>query len=507
MSSQIVICALNARYAHTAIGLRYLYANLKELQPQTCLLEFVIKDSSTEIAEKILQQSPQIIGFSVYIWNALEVQKVIHLIKKVAPEIVIILGGPEVSYLPHRVNFDQADYIIPGEGEWAFYQLCKTLLAAERPTERIYQIPLGDLNGLASPYPFYTDHDLQHRITYVEASRGCPFTCQFCLSSLDQKVRKFETQDFLNQLENLWQRGARNFKFIDRTFNLSPIVTHQILDFFLAKPIPYFVHFEMIPDHFPQHLKDKLRLFAPTTLQLEIGIQTLSPEISERIKRKLKPEIVKENMLFLAQNTHAHLHLDLIVGLPGEDLSSFGKNLNDLVNWTDSEVQIGILKKLSGTDLVLHEQSFGMVYADYPPYDILKNDLISFEEMQFMKRFARFWDLTYNSGNFKQCIRLLWPDGNIFTHFSAFSHWLFAQTQATGNIALHRLAELLFTYLTQIKGLETEYLVKLMLQDLEKTQGTRCPPFLKSYKQEAPIHKPAARAKALKRQVKHAINP
>lgn len=506
MSKAIVLSTLNARYSHASIGLRYLYANLKEYKEQACILEFTLKDQPQSIAEKILAQQPQIVGLGVYIWNALETQKVIHILKQVAPEIKIVLGGPEVSYLPHRVDFAQADYIVPGEGEWGFYQLCHDILKQQPPTERFFQVELGELDSLAYPYPYYSEHDLAHRITYVEASRGCPFTCEFCLSSLDQKVRKFDTQALLAQIETLWQRGGRNFKFIDRTFNLSSAVTQQILDFFLAKPIPYFVHFEMIPDHFPSFLKEKLQQFAPTTLQLEIGIQSLNPEVSGRIKRKLKPEIVKENLQFLAQHTHAHLHVDLIVGLPGESLQSFAQNLDTLVSWLDSEIQIGILKKLSGTDLFRHDHEFAMVYSEFPPYEILQNNQISFQEMQEMKRFARFWDLTYNSGNFKQTIKLLWPDGKVFEHFLAFSRWLYQQSESTSHIALDRLAEYVFKYLSEIKGHDDQKLAALLLQDLAKTQGSRCPAFLKNYYYAEAKTQTQQIPKQIKRQIKHAIS-
>lgn len=511
MPDTIVLATLNARYSHASIGLRYLYANLKELQAQARLLEFTIKDQPAQIVEKLLQRQPRIIGLGVYIWNALETQQVLHLIKKVAPETVVIVGGPEVSYFPQRVSFEQADYLVQGEGDWAFYRLCRAILDGQAPPERLQPGLPEDLNSLAFPYPYYSEHDLKQRIAYVEASRGCPFTCEFCLSSLDQKVRKFETSAFLEQLEQMWQRGARNFKFIDRTFNLNPSVTNQILDFFLNKQqqLPaqerYFVHFEMIPDHFPQHLKDKLQQFAPTTLQLEIGIQTLNPEVSARIRRKLKPEVVRDNLIFLAEHTHAHLHVDLIVGLPGESLQSFGANLNALVSWINSEIQIGILKKLAGTDLQRHDQTFGMVYSDSPPYDILQNDLISFAEMQAIKRFARYWDLTYNSGNFKQSLRLLWPDGDVYSHFAAFSSWLYAQTQSTSQIALARLAELLFNYLTTQQGLPPEQVGPLMQQDLAATQGRHCPPFLRPYQPSTALAQADLTGpKAIKRQLKHA---
>ena len=218
----------------------------------------------------------------------------------------------------------------------------------------------------------------------------------------------------------MWQRGARTFKFVDRTFNSNPAAAGRILDFFLAKEPPFHAHFEVIPDHFPEGLKERLRRFPAGTLQLEVGIQTLHPETAANISRRLDLDRIRENIAFLEQETPAHLHVDLIVGLPGESIEQFGQNLNNLAALTRGEIQIGILKKLSGTAINRHDRTYGMVYSPDPPYEILQNDLISFTQMQTMKRLARFWDLVYNSGNFRRTAPLLWPEGDVFARFSRF---------------------------------------------------------------------------------------
>ncbi len=478
---KIILTTLNSRYTHSSLGLRYLYANLKELQENASILEFSINDALQSVAEKILMNSPNIVGIGVYIWNALEASELVQIIKKVSPQTTVILGGPEVSYAPLRVNFDNADFIIQGEGDTAFYDLCKNIINATPPENKIIKMSMPSLKEIELPYKYYTDEDIQNRYIYVELSRGCPFECEFCLSSMDEKVRAFNLDKVLEEFENLWQRGARNFKFVDRTFNLNMRTANRILDFFLEKEEPYFAHFEVIPDHFPASLRKKISQFPHGALQLEIGIQTLNPEIANNISRQLLLDKIEENIIFLENETEAHIHLDLIVGLPGETLESFGKNLDELVRLSSCEIQIGILKKLSGTHISRHDETFGMVYSDLPFYDILKNNQLSFHDIQIMKRFARFWDLTYNSGNFKNSIDLVWQEESVFENFYKLGMWIYEQTNSTWMISLQRLGELLFLYLTEVKDLAPEMVAQKMLEDMMKLKGRAVPAYLKPY--------------------------
>ena len=496
---KIILTTLNARFTHTAFGLRYLYANMRELKESTEIMEFTINDALQSIAEKLLFSSPSIIGIGVYVWNVAEARELVHILKKVSPQTKIVLGGPEVSYAPFRVNFDAADHIIQGEGDVAFYELCKSILARQ-PRERVIPISLPKLKELALPYRYYSDDDIKNRYIYVEISRGCPFECEFCLSSMDEKVRAFNLEAVLAEFEILWQRGARNFKFVDRTFNLNMKAANAILDFFLSKEPPYFAHFEVIPDHFPESLRKKIVAFSGGALQLEIGIQTLNAEVAKRISRILNLQKIEENIRFLEENTSAHIHLDLIVGLPGESLESFGANLDKLMSISSCEIQIGILKKLSGTHISRHDESYGMVYSDIPPYDILKNSELSFEDIQKMKRFARFWDLSYNSGNFKRTMPLFWQDESVFENFYAFSLWAYAQTDSTWKISLERLGELLFKYLRDVKSLEPKTVANAMLEDMLKLKGRALPPYLKAFARNKRVNAKSGSAGFNKRQ-------
>ncbi|MDQ6998725.1 MAG: DUF4080 domain-containing protein [Mariprofundus sp.] len=499
----ILLTTLNARYTHSAIGLRYIFANMADLQKSTAIHECTINDNIQDIAEQLLSKQPTIIGIGVYIWNAQQCAELVEIIKKVAPDTTVVLGGPEVSYTPLRIHYDMADYIVQGEGDTAFYDLCKAIMGGLSPTQRIIQAAMADLEQIILPYDYYSDEDVANRYIYIEASRGCPFLCEFCLSSIDKKVRNIDTATLLIAMQKLWDRGVRSFKFIDRTFNLNVKIASQLLDFFLAKEPPYFVHFEVIPDHFPDALKTRIKQFPAASLQLEIGIQTLNIEVADRIHRNLKMDKITENIRFLEEETSAHMHLDLIVGLPGESLASFGENLNRLSAMTHSEIQIGILKKLSGTSLHRHDSDFDMVYSDKPPYDILRNNQLSFEDIQQMKRFSRFWNLYYNSGNFKQSIALLWPDSDVFEQFHAFSVWVYRETQSTWKISLDRLAKLLFDYLTTILKYEEQSTAELLIHDIMKLGGRKMPNFLKPFAHGNLELKQTGATSHNKRQIRH----
>jgi len=234
---KIILTTLNSRYTHSSIGLRYLYANMKEFQNKTKILEFNINDALQSVAEKLLFENPDIIGIGVYIWNASEVFELIHILKKVSPKTKIILGGPEVTYPPYRINFGRADYIIQGEGDIAFYELCKKIIDNVDIADRIIKMTIPNLKELKLPYQYYTDNDIKNRYIYVELSRGCPFECEFCLSSMDERVRAFNLEEVLNEFQKLWDKGARSFKFVDRTFNLNMKTANMILDFFWKKSL------------------------------------------------------------------------------------------------------------------------------------------------------------------------------------------------------------------------------------------------------------------------------
>ena len=577
--ADIVLTTLNAKYIHTAFGLRYLLANLGDLQPRARLAEFDINQRPLDIAEVLLARNPKIIGFSIYIWNVEPTTEVIAAIKRVRPDIKIILGGPEVSYETENQPIVQlADHVITGEADLKFAEVCRILLnetdstsdkkqiEVQRPLApslsplanggegvrrtgeemrlpKIIPAELPEFSQIALPYDLYTDDDIAHRIIYVEASRGCPFTCEFCLSSLDIPVRQVPLPALLEQLRRLLERGVKQFKFVDRTFNLDVDASKTILEFFLERCQPgHFFHFEMVPDRLPEALREVIAKFPPGALQFEVGVQTFNEEVSQRISRRQNYEKLEDNFLFLRRETGVHIHADLILGLPGETLESFAAGFDRLIALGPQEIQVGILKRLRGTPIVRHDAEWQVIYNPHPPCEILQNKLIDFATMQRLRRFARYWDLVGNSGNFVETAPLIWGtsspglrppspplpteerDGerrrvasqlktadeianrSPFHAFLHFSDWLHARTGRTDSIALVRLMELLFEFLTGELQLDTRRVAKTLWRDYQRGGRHDRPGFLKDFltdEKVVPLRK--AKTALPKRQARHLV--
>jgi radical SAM superfamily enzyme YgiQ (UPF0313 family) len=478
--SAIVLATLNARYIHASLGLRYLAANMGELEQDTGIMEFTLQNRSEEVVEALLAAKPRIIGFGVYIWNVTEITRVVALLKCVAPQITVVLGGPEVSYESNEQEIVRlADHVITGWGDISFAQLCRELLQQRPQAQKIIAGIQPKLAEIKLPYALYSDHDIAQRMLYVEASRGCPFKCEFCISSLDKTAWAFDLDRFLDEMDKLYQRGARQFKFVDRTFNLNIKSSARILEFFLERlDDKLFVHFEVIPDHLPEQLKALIVKFPAGSLQFEVGIQTLNPEVQALISRKQDTAKSEENLRWLTQESHAHVHVDLIIGLPGEDVASIAHGFDRMVALKQQEIQVGVLKRLRGTPIIRHTEAYAMRYTPYPPYTILATDRIDFATMQRLVRFARYWDLVGNSKRFPKALELLLGESP-FARFLTFSDWLYSTTQQTHQIPLHRLFDLLFTGLTTALAVPIELARPALEHDFKQSGCKEMPPFMK----------------------------
>ena len=506
-SPAIVLATLNAKYIHASLGLRYLLANMGELKTQTALREFTIARRPQDVVDELVALSPHIIGFGVYIWNVTQTCEVVRLLKSARPEIKIVLGGPEVSHeLDQQEIVALADHVITGWGDVSFPKLCKALLHGPQPLMKIVPGEQPPLDQIALPYSEYTDDELAHRLLYVEASRGCPFKCEFCLSSLDKTAWAFDLDAFLAELARLYQRGARNFKFVDRTFNLKIDASIQILQFFLdrlpavgaaaAKGRPeqgtapsggsaahevasvgaIFVHFEVIPDHLPDKLKAMIAQFPPGVLQFEIGIQSFNVEVQQCISRKQDNDKTVANLQWLVNQSSAHLHTDLIFGLPGESLASFAVGFDRLYALKPHEIQLGILKRLRGTPIARHTVEYAMVYDVAPPYTVQQTGAVTADQMQRFTRLARYWDLIANSGRFKRSLHLV-MDGTAspFQSFLDLSDWLWLTTQKTSGLTPEALVDLLFDYFTTTCSIGPKHARETLLADYLQS-GARAKP-------------------------------
>ncbi|WP_296002725.1 DUF4080 domain-containing protein [Rugamonas sp.] len=499
----ILLTTLNARYTHASLGLRYLLANMGELQAQTALQEFVLGAKTTEVVESILAHQPKIVGFGIYIWNVEETTKVVAMLKRVVPQVVVVLGGPEVSHEPGEQHIVQlADYLITGWGDVTFPKLCGEILSGPKPIMKIHAGVQPPMAEIKLPYSLYSDDDIKNRTLYVEASRGCPFKCEFCLSALDKTAWPFALDGFLAELESLHARGARLFKFVDRTFNLNIKTSLKIMQFFLDKleaypDDPVYAHFELVPDHLPDALKEGIAKFPPGALQFEIGIQSFNPAVQALVSRKQDNQKAADNIRWLTEQSNAHMHVDLIAGLPGETVESFAEGFNKLWALKPHEIQFGILKRLRGTPIIRHTAEFGLVFEPYAPYTILANKDIDFQTMQRLVRFARYWDLVANSGRFGHTVPVLLGE-TPFQNFMAFADWLYAHTDATHRIALDRLAAMVSRWL-QTRGMDKSAADQLLASDYagRNESGSRVKP--------ASVPAPAARAESAAplRQARH----
>ena len=464
-------CALEPCESRAALS----RANLGGLRERSVIREFVIADQVPHIVERLLADDPRVVTFGVYIWNIRESERVAAMLRALRPDVKIICGGPELSFGTDHSAFDTiADCIITGEGDITYRKICEKLLAGDQVPKRI-QGEKPDLKTLKLPYDEYSDEDVLRRIIYVEASRGCPFTCEFCLSSIDEKVRSFDLGEFLSAMDRLIQRGCRTFKFVDRTFNLKPSSCARILNFFydswprnedgsLIAPLStrqmdggearneaFFLHFEMVPDRLPETIKELIERFPAGSIQFEVGIQSFTPEVGELISRRMDLDKTAENLTYLREGHLVHVHADLIVGLSGETPESFITSYDALYRLGPDEIQVGILKLLKGTPLIRHQERFGMVFNPEPPYDLLASKLFPFDEMQRFKRFARYHELFVNSGRFGPAIELLTSsDTSPCRTLLGFSDWLWESTHQEHQFALRRQYDLLIDYLLEI---------------------------------------------------------
>lgn len=520
----IILTTLNAKYIHASLGLRYLLANMGDLKSQTALREFTIARPAQEIVDELLLtldsrpstveprgRGRQIIGFGVYIWNVVQTTAVLQLLRAARPEIRLVLGGPEVS---HEVDEQEitrlADHVITGWGDLSFAKLCRALLSGPRPLNRVIAGEQPALERIELPYAEYSDADLAHRLLYVEASRGCPFKCEFCLSALDKTAWAFDLERFLDEMDGLYRRGARNFKFVDRTFNLKIDVSVRILQFFLDRlpatggneaGMDLFVHFEVVPDHLPDRLKAMIAQFPPGVLQFEVGIQSFNPEVQQRISRRQDNARAEANLRWLLEQSNAHLHTDLIFGLPGETLASFAAGFDRLYALGPHEIQLGILKRLRGTPISRHTVEHGMVYDEAPPYSVRQTAAVDAATLQVFARFARYWDMLANSGKFKQSLQLL-LNGNEgaatdslhspFHAFLAFSDWLWQRTGKTNGLNPESLVDALFDYLCKARELPAEEVLPALLADYVASGARGSPQALRGHlpkRDPAPRHK------------------
>ncbi|RFU69938.1 B12-binding domain-containing radical SAM protein [Bacillus sp. V59.32b] len=408
-----IIATLNAKYIHTSLSIRYLKAYAApDFDVQ--LAEYTIKDPIMNIVGDLYSKKPDIIGFSCYIWNIEETIKVIQLLKKINPELVIILGGPEVTYDVSEwlEKIPEADFIVIGEGETTFRKLLTELhgnkdyarvsgIAYRKDGKKVIHPQAEKLDLKELPSPFRFEEDIPHlskRVTYVETSRGCPFNCQFCLSSIEVGVRYFDREKVKEDIRYLMNNGAKTIKFVDRTFNISRSYAMEMFQFLIDEHRPGTVfQFEITADIMRPEVIQFLNDHAPVGLfRFEIGVQSTNDDTNELVMRKQNFEKLKRTVTMVKEGEKIDQHLDLIAGLPEEDYQSFRKTFNDVFALRPEELQLGFLKMLRGTGLRIRAKDHNYVFSDHSPYEILGNNVLSFDDIVRIKQvedvLEKYWN-------------------------------------------------------------------------------------------------------------------
>ena len=410
---RIIGTTLNAKYIHTNLALRYLKAYAAP-EYNVEIVEYTIKDPVMNIVTDLYNHKPDIIGFSCYIWNMEEIKKVITILKKINPNIYIVLGGPEVTYDPFfwLRDIPGADFIVIGEGEATFKNLIAEIegnrnfhnvqgiafLEGEKPI-LTPAAPKVDLKSIPSPFRFEEDiPNLSKRITYIETSRGCPFSCQFCLSSIETGVRFFNREAIKEDLRFLMKNGAKTIKFMDRTFNISRSYALDIFEFLIKEHEPGCVfQFEITADIMKPEVIEYLNKEAPPGLfRFEIGVQSTNDYTNELVKRKQNFDKLKRTVTMIKEGGKVDQHLDLIAGLPEENYHSFRKTFDDVFEMRPEELQLGFLKMLRGTGLRAQAKQWDYQYMDQAPYEIVSNNVMPFSDIIKIKQvedvLEKYWN-------------------------------------------------------------------------------------------------------------------
>lgn len=416
-----VLTTLNAKYIHTSLALRWLYvANKERFDLSFC--EFTIKESVEKIAAELLATNADVIGVSVSIWNVRQTRELVTRLKAQKPELVLIVGGPEVTYEPEFFLMNWAiDYVISGEGEFVLGELLAALESGEHPkidgvssrsyiSKKVVQADLERLATLPSPYQLEEDvADLKNRLVYFETSRGCPYQCQYCLSSLEKGVRYFSKQFITDNLTYLIAKGARQIKFLDRTFNLNKEHTHLVFDFLIANHRPDLsCQFEIYADLLKDETIDFLNSQLPENyFRFEIGVQSTYEPTNISVKRKQDFPLLAANIRKLTEGGKIDFHLDLIAGLPYETYERFARSFDDVFALGAKEVQLGFLKMLRGTNLRRDAARYGYLYDAEAPYEVISNDDITAAELDRIRGVEHAVEKFWNSGRFARTMSYL----------------------------------------------------------------------------------------------------
>ncbi len=418
---QILLVALNAKYIHSNPAVYSLAAYANAVSDNVSLAEFTINDRYEDVLRGILMRKPEVIGFSIYIWNVEFMKQLIEDIHKIAPHIRLMAGGPEATNDP-ETYLNWCELVMLGEGERNF-RIIASCISSNEP------LPLDDMEGIAYknpeivirnmgpgsildmdqiPFLYNRLEPFENRIIYYESSRGCPFRCSYCLSSLEKKVRYRSMDIVRSELQYFLDQKVKQVKFIDRTFNSSSKRAIEIWSYIKEHDngVTNF-HFEIGADLLTKEELELLSTLRPGLVQLEIGIQTTNDSTMEAIHRTADNSKIFSNVQALRNAYNINLHTDLIAGLPYEDYERFKKSFNDIYPLYADQLQLGFLKVLKGTDMYMHSDEYGLIYSSRQPYEIFATKWISYDEIAQLHRVCDAVELFYNSQMFRHSLKYL----------------------------------------------------------------------------------------------------
>ena len=496
-----VIAALNSKYVHMSLAPWYLKAACEGIG-EIKVLEFTINQDKSEIIKRLFEEKPDIVAFSCYIYNIIQIEAIVKDLKLILPKLIIILGGPEVSFdaAEFLAANDAVDFIVCGEGELRLKSLLSAVAGEKSPADidgiamrgntGIKFTPPAELSGsldeLPSPYTAEMLSAAAGKILYFEASRGCPFSCSYCLSSIAAGVRRFDFERIKTDLLKIMNSDARQVKFVDRTFNCSLNNAKQIVKFILdsakkdesGKTSGKNYHFEVAADLFDDELIGLLGGAPAGLFQLEIGIQSFNEKTLAAVGRKTNLELCGSNINKLLGFSNMHIHLDLIAGLPYEDYLSFADSFNRIFELRPHCIQLGFLKLLRGSKMRSDAQSYGYAYSQLAPYEVYSTPWLDYGSIIKLKGIETAVDALYNSGKFStSLIYIIDKFSGAFSFFEIFSVYLNAFYPEGYGIPLRELYNLLLRFAALHLGkYETEMFSELAKFDFFLSDNSRNPP-------------------------------
>lgn len=470
------LLAVNAKYVHSSLAVWCLSAGVERyarFQHDISVFEATIHQDAADIISQIAAYAPEVVGISAYIWNAAKLKELLRLFRERLPEAVLVLGGPEASFNAEHWLALGADYVLKGEGERSFAALLDTLASGSHDTVSDQPPPDEPVDPYSGTY-FDT---LNHRIAYLETSRGCPFSCAFCLSG-GSKPRLFPLEYAKRQLTRLSHSGTRTVKLVDRTFNCDTDRAYTLFSHVIGLDTTVCFHFEVAADLFDSRTLSLLQTAPPGRIQLEIGVQSFHVPALNAVSRRTDLERVERSLRVLLNGGNIHIHIDLIAGLPYETLADFERGFNRAYALGAHNLQLGFLKLLHGSALRERAELLGLRYDPEPPYEIIGSPWLSAEDLRLLKQTENALQRAYNKGRFTETLRysLSVSDLNPF----AFYRGLGEAAPGHGG-QLDAYAEMLFAYCLGLPGVEACVLRDRMTCDwLRATRGENLPACLRT---------------------------